>query len=160
MKLKKTIALLAITLALTACAAKPTDSKQAEDNSKDKTETKASNQSESSEDADYHIVELNVEFGDELYYWATNTDVSNLGELLASEDTTENFFEIKKKGDKHYVASYRGKKSNEDEMWIIVNTKYDGTVEVIKDPYDVDIKKDLNFNVLYGDPDTIKLNQE
>ena len=144
MKLKKGIMLLAVVLALAACADKDSDEKEEKD-AQVSTQKESVEKDSKSVVPDYLFVYTTIETEEESILWALSTNKEKLSEVL---EENPDFILKKDKQGKSYIYSYKNIKNNEDKKWVV----YFGSKEEsnkINNLNDLKVTNELDLYISY-----------
>lgn len=111
----------------------------------------------------YEMVNVNISYGDETYFWASNTNSRTLGAAIATESYHNDFFELEDTADGRVIHSYEGFENNEDNRWIILSESCGEELEEeVSQQCDDDVDsiildEEKSFMILYADMDDLDL---
>lgn len=120
--------------------------------------TEANKATENTEDAEYNEISLNIELGNDSYFWATNTDAKTLKDMLMEHEGDE-FFEFTEENGEFKVETYKNVVPEQGQEWIFIleNCEKENEFCIVEDFEDFELTKNLNFFVIMGEKSKVEL---
>lgn len=114
--------------------------------------------SEDTEDAEYNEISLNIELGNDSYFWATNTDAKTLKDMIIEHEGDE-FFKTTEKDGEFKIETYRNVAPKQGQEWIFIleNCEENNEFCIVENFEDFELTKNLNFFVIMGEKSKVEL---
>ena len=105
------------------------------------------------DESEYNQISININYGNEGEFYATNTNAETLGEQIDIENETSKFIELKESNGERFIHSYKGYTNNKNGEWLVLKENEEESL-VIEDSVDnIELNEGDEFRIIYNEKD-------